>query len=102
MDAQHLDTLLMIMVGIFGFSVLLNVFALAGAAIFMNKAMKAARQYCDEVRTKIEPVLDSSRELIEQTRTLMTRLEPKLEAAADDLADITRTVREETKRVSDS
>jgi uncharacterized protein YoxC len=102
MDAQHLDKLLMIMIGIFGFAVFFNAVALVVAAVFMNKGLKAAREYCDEVRTKVEPLLDSSHELVQQTRALMVRLEPKLETAADDLADITRTVREETKRFSAS
>lgn len=102
MDSQHLDTILIIMVAIFGVSVLLQLIVLGGAAIAMSKALKAAKEYADDMRGKIEPVLHSSHELLEKTRTLMARLEPKIEAAAGDLADITRTAREETTRISAS
>ncbi|HEY2861441.1 MAG TPA: hypothetical protein VGJ21_23735 [Terracidiphilus sp.] len=102
MDPQHLDRIQMAMVGIFGLAVLLNVVALGFAAIFMGKALKIAREYGDDVRDKVEPVLRSSYELIEQTRALMAKIEPKLESAAGDLADIARAAREETNRLSSS
>jgi uncharacterized protein YoxC len=102
MDMQHLDTILIVMVAIFGLSVLLHILVLAGVAISSARALKAAKQYGEEMRAKVEPVLHSSHELLEQTKALMARLEPKLESAAGDLAEITRTTREETVRISAS
>jgi methyl-accepting chemotaxis protein len=102
MDAQHLNTILIVMVGIFGASVLLQLVVMGGAAIAMSKALKAARQYSEDMRAKLDPVLHSSYELLEQSRALMAKLEPKLEAAACDMADITRAAREETERLSAS
>lgn len=102
MDMQHLNTILIIMVALFGVSVLLQLIMLIGGGIAMSKAVKSAREYADEMRGKVEPVLHSSYELLEKTRTLMAKLEPKLEAASSDLADITRAAREETQRISAS
>lgn len=102
MNPQHLDNILIAMVAIFGASVLLQLIVLAVAAYVMSKTAKSAREYADEMRAKIEPVLHSSHELLEHTKALMVKLEPKLEAAASDLAEITRTAREETERISAS
>lgn len=102
MDPQHLNTILITMVVLVGVSVLLQVIVVIGGGIAASRAVKSAKAYADEMRGKVEPVLHSSHELLEKTRTLMAKLEPKLEAASSDLADITRTAREETQRISAS
>ncbi len=102
MDMQHLDTILIVMVAVYGVSVLLHISVLAGLALGMNKAVKQAKQYAEQMEVKVLPVLASTREVLEQTKALVTRLEPKLDAAATDLSDITRMVREETARISAS
>ena len=102
MDMQHLDTILIWMVAIFGVSVLLHIGVLAGLAIGMSKAVKQAKQYAEQMEVKVLPVLASTQEVLQQTKSLITRLEPKLEAAATDLSDITRMAREETTRLSAS
>lgn len=99
---QHLDTILIVMVAIYGVSVLLHIIVLLGLAIGMSKAIKAAKEYGDELRVKLHPVLQSSHEILEQTKALLSKLEPKLESAAGDLADITRTARDETAKLSAS
>jgi uncharacterized protein YoxC len=102
MESQHLDTILIVMVAIYGVSVLLHIAVLAGVAIGANKALKSARQMADEMEARVKPVLQSTHELLTQTKSLVTRLEPKLEAAAGDLADITRMAREETSKITAS
>lgn len=102
MESQHLDTILIWMVAIYGASVLVHVIVLLIGAVAANKAVKSARQYADEMDARIRPVLATSHELLEQTKALVTRLEPKLEAAAGDLAEITRIAREETTRITAS
>ncbi|UWZ86580.1 hypothetical protein [Occallatibacter riparius] len=102
MDMQHLDTILIVMVAIFGVSVLLHIGVLAGLAIGMSKAVKQAREYGQEMEEKVLPVLASTAEVLQQTKSLIVRLEPKLEAAATDLSDITRMAREETSRLTTS
>lgn len=102
MESQHLDTILIVMVAVYGVSVLLHIAVLAGLAIGANKAIKAARQYADEMDARIRPVLNSSQELLDHTKALVARIEPKLEAAAGDMAEIARLAREETTRVTAS
>jgi hypothetical protein len=100
MDSQHLDTILIVMVAVYGASVLLQVGVLAGAAWGMSKAVKQAKQYAEQMEEKVLPVLASTHEVLQQTKALVTRLEPKLEAAATDLSDITRIAREQTAHIS--
>lgn len=102
MDAQHLNTILIVMVAVYGASVVLQIGVLAFVLWGALKAIKAARQYADEMDERVRPVLASSHELLQQTKALVTRLEPKLEAAAGDLAEITRIAREETTRITTS
>jgi methyl-accepting chemotaxis protein len=97
MEMQHLDTILIVMVAVYGVSVLL---VLAGLWMGMNKAVKQAKLYAEQMEMKVLPVLASTREVLEQTKALVTRLEPKLDAAATDLSEITRMAREETARIS--
>jgi methyl-accepting chemotaxis protein len=99
---QHIDTILIVMVAIYGLSVLLNVCVLLGLWIGANKAAKAAKVYAEELHAKLDPVLHSTHELVGITKDLINKLEPKLEAAAGDLADITRAAREETARIKES
>jgi methyl-accepting chemotaxis protein len=100
MDMQHLDTILIVMVAVYGVSVLLHISVLAGLWLGVNKGLKQAKQYAEQMEEKVLPVLASTREVLEQTKALVTRLEPKLDAAATDLSDITRMAREETARIS--
>ena len=102
MDMQHLDTILIWMVAFFGLSVLLQVFVLAGMAWGMSRAVKQAKEYAEQLEGKVLPVLASTQEVLLQTKSLIVRLEPKLEAAATDLSDITRMAREETSRLTTS
>jgi methyl-accepting chemotaxis protein len=102
MESQHLNTILIVMVAAYGASVLLQMAVLAGVLWGAGKAIKAARQYADEMEARIRPVLASSQELIEKTKGLVTKLEPKLESAAGDLAEITRIAREETSKIGAS
>lgn len=100
MDMQHLDTILIWMVALFALSVLLQIIVLVSLAWGMRQAVKQAKEYAERVEEKVLPVLASTQEVLQQTKALVTRLEPKLEAAATDLSDITRMAREETARIS--
>jgi uncharacterized protein YoxC len=102
MESQHLDTILIIMVAVYGASVLLQMAVMGGVVYGASKAIKAARQYADEMEGRIRPVLQSTHDMLEQTKSLVTRLEPKLEGAASDLSEITRIAREETTRITAS
>ena len=99
MESQHLDTILIILVAVYG---AFQFIVMAGVVWGASKAIKAAKQYADDMDARIRPVITSSQELLEQTKGLVSRLEPKLEAAAGDMAEIARIAREETTRISES
>jgi methyl-accepting chemotaxis protein len=102
----NIDTILIVMVAITGLSVLLQIIFLAVLAVTANKALKAGKEYAEEFRALATPVAQSSKEVLQQSRDLLhttkdliARLEPRLDAAATDLADMTRMAREETSRI---
>ncbi len=106
---QDTNHILIALVTIYGVSVLLQISVLAGLAILAMKAMKMAKEYADEAKqcatdlsTKVIPVLSSTLQTMEHAKALITRLEPKLDAAATDLAEISRVAREETARITAS
>jgi len=61
-----------------------------------------AKGHVEEIRAAVIPVLHQSKELIHTTRDVIARLEPKLEAAARDLAEITRAAREQAEKIEAS
>jgi uncharacterized protein YoxC len=97
-----INYILIAIAAILAVAVLLQVIVLTAAGFAALKAMKAAREYAEEFRTEVRPVLHHGKELLQTTRDLLSRIEPKLESAAGDLADITRTARDETARMSAS
>jgi uncharacterized protein YoxC len=102
MDMQHLDTILIVMVAVYGVSVLLHISVLAFLALGMNKVLKQAKQYADDLDAKIKPVLSLAQEVLHQSKTLVSTLEPKLDAAAADMSEVARIARDGAARISAS
>lgn len=103
------NTILIALVAVYGVSVLLQICVLVGLAILALRAMKMAKEYAEEARKyalemspKVLPVLEASHHTLESAKALIVRLEPKLDAAAGDLAEITRAAREETAHIKAS
>lgn len=96
---QNIDTILIALVVVIGVLVLVQVVVLFAMYQVMRKGMQAASAHADEMMGKVSPVLDQSREVLETTRHLIARMEPKLEAAATDLAEMTRAANDETKKM---
>lgn len=103
------NDILIALVAVYGVSVLLQICVLVGLAILAMRAMKMAKEYAEEARKyaaemspKILPVLEASHHTLESAKALIVRLEPKLDAAAGDLAEITRAAREETAHIKAS
>jgi len=99
---SNTDTLLLVICIIMGVSVLLQIGFLIALAVMGGKAMKMAKQYGDEFRSVATPALHHARELLEASKSLVARLEPKLDAAASDLAEMTKVAREETQKIQAS
>lgn len=93
-----IDYILIAIAVILGVAVLLQVIVLTAAGLAAMKTMKAAREIGDEMR----PLMHQAKDLMQSAGQIMKRIEPKLDSAATDLAEIARTAREETERISAS
>ncbi|MFZ0394566.1 MAG: hypothetical protein WCF17_05925 [Terracidiphilus sp.] len=96
------NTLLLVICIIMGASVLLQIGFLIALAVMGGKALKMAREYGDEFQSVASPALHHARELLETSKNLITRLEPRLDAAASDLAEIAQVARDETRKIQES
>jgi methyl-accepting chemotaxis protein len=99
---SHTDTLLLVICIIMGVAVLLQIGFLISIAVMGGRALKMVREYGDEFRSAATPALHNARELLEASKTLIARLEPRLDAAASDLAEMAQVAREETRKIQAS
>jgi uncharacterized protein YoxC len=93
-----IDYILIAIAVILGVAVLVQVIVLTAAGVSALKTMKAAREMGDELR----PLMHEAKDLMQTAGQIIKRIEPKLDSAATDLAEIARTAREETDRISAS
>ena len=101
-DMDSTITILTILVASIGALILIQVGVMLGMFLMMRKGMQAAGTYAQEMKAKVNPLLEQSTEVLATTKHLIARLEPKLEAAASDLAEITRTASDEMKKMQAS
>ncbi len=116
MPNSNLETLLMIFIGITAVAVLLQACVLLGIFLTVRKAVQRGQDQADDVRARLNPFLDSSKELMESGKdlvkmakdliksadTLIADLEPRLESAATELADMARDVHQQANRLQAS
>ena len=62
------------------------------------KLARTFREKADEFRVTAFPILNHSRQLLESTHSIISRIEPRVDAAATDLADITKKARSQAAR----
>jgi chloramphenicol 3-O-phosphotransferase len=79
------DNILLILVAITGLSVLLQLAVLVAILVAVRKAVKEAEAKTEEIRSAVMPLFTTTRDLI-------VRIEPKLDAAATDLAEMTHAL----------
>ncbi len=113
MPNSNVEMLLMIFVGITAVAVLLQACVLLGMFLIIRKAIEGGKEEAAEFRAKLIPVLDGSKALMESgqdvirtakdlmksANSLITDLEPHLEAAATELANITRDVHQQANQL---
>lgn len=99
---SNTNTLLLVICIIMGVGILLQIGFLIAMAVMGGKALKMVKQYGDEFRSAAIPTLHHARELLETSKNLITRLEPRLDAAATDLAEIAQVAREESRKIQES
>ena len=116
MPNSNVETLLMIFVGITAVAVLLQACVLLGLFLTVRKAVQRGQDQADDVRAKLIPVLEGSKELMEAGKgvvkmakdliksadNLIADLEPRLESAATDLAIMARDVHQQANRLQAS
>ncbi len=89
------DTLLLVFVALTGVAVLLQAVVLLAIFLAMRKTTAMLQQQLDELRTSVMPVVTS-------TQKLLTSVGPNLEAAAKDLAEITKVLRAQSADIQAS
>lgn len=89
------ETLLMIFVACTGAAVLMQAFVLLGMLLTARKALKFFQEQMDEMRTNVLP-------LVKDTKELLTRVGPKIESVASDVAVLTSKMREQSTKIEAS
>jgi len=93
---------LTILVAVIAVAGLIQLFVFIAIFVAIKKGMTEAGEYAKDFRSDIVPVLEHSKKLISVTRELITRLEPKLEAAAADVADLAHIASVEARKMQES
>jgi len=88
-DTQTLQLALVAMVAL---AMLIQAIVLLATLSVLRKLAKSIQEEIEDLRSSITPVVDQARDLI-------TRLAPKVEATAADLAVLTRALRDQTADV---
>ncbi len=113
LDSQ---TILLALAAITGLAMFLQVFILLGLSVAMRKAATSIRKEISSLRASIMPVIFDTQEILANSRdtllstqefivnaqSFLTRVSPKVEAAAGDLVEITKGLRAQTAQVQSS
>ena len=118
MQIPKLDnqTILLGLAVITGLAMFLQVFILLGLSIAMRKAASSMQKEIGNLRSALMPVIFDTQEILASSRNtlvsaqafvanaqgFLTRVSPKVEAAAGDLVEITKGLREQTAQVQSS
>jgi methyl-accepting chemotaxis protein len=86
------QTIQLAIVAVVALAVLLQAFVLLAIYFAIRKAARSLREDVDNLRSSVMPIVD-------RTRDLVNHVAPRFEAAADDLADMTRGLRVQTADV---
>jgi methyl-accepting chemotaxis protein len=92
------ETFHLTVVIIAGVILLMQLVVLSAILYGILKLSRTARDKTSELSTTLLPVLNTSRDLLTSVNSLITRIEPRLDAAATDLAEITRSVHAQATR----
>jgi uncharacterized protein YoxC len=99
---QNAETILTILVAVIAVAALIQLVVLFVMLLALKKGLKLAGEYATEMQSKVVPVLEHSKALIHTTKDLITRLQPKLEATATNLAELSQVANAEAKKIQES
>jgi methyl-accepting chemotaxis protein len=118
MQIPKLDnqTILLALAVVTGLAMFLQVFILLGVFVAMRKAASSMQKEIGSLRSALMPVIFDTQEILASSRNtlvsaqafvanaqgFLTRVSPKVEAAAGDLVEITSGLREQTAQVQSS
>ncbi|MGO9324997.1 MAG: hypothetical protein ACLP07_10585 [Terracidiphilus sp.] len=80
------QTIQLVLVALVAFAMVVQAFILLATFIAMRKAARSMDEKLEAFRSSVTPLIDN-------TRSLVTRLTPKIEETADDLAALTHSLR---------
>ena len=86
------QTIQLALIALVALAMLIQVIVLLAAFVAMRKAARSVDEKLEELRSSVMPLLD-------KTRALVTRLTPKIEETAEDLAALTHSLRVQTNDV---
>lgn len=89
------ETLLLVFVACTGAAVLLQAIVLLAMLLTARKALKFAQEQSEELRSNVLP-------LVKDTKELLTRVGPKIESVASDVAVLVNKIREQSTKVEAS
>jgi uncharacterized protein YoxC len=93
---------LTILVAVIAVGGLIQLIILFAVFLVFRKGMKVAGEYATEMQSHIVPLLEQSRTLFKTTNEIIGRLEPKLETAATDLAEMAHIAKTEARKMQES
>lgn len=99
---QNIELILTILVAVIAVAGLVQLIILFVLFLAMKKAVTLGGEYASDMRDKVVPLIEHSKALIQTSRQLIVKLEPRLEAAATDLAELAHTANAEAKKVQES
>lgn len=99
---QSTETILTVLVAVIAVAAMVQLIILFIMFLGVRKGLKLAGEYAEEMRDKVVPVLEHSKAFLQTSKQLLTKLEPKLDSAATELAELARTANAEAKKIRES
>lgn len=99
---QNAEMILTILVAVIAVAALVQLIILFVLFLAAKKGMKLAGEYAADMRDKVVPMIEHTKALLQTTRQLMTKLEPKLETTVTDISELAHTANTEIKKISQS
>ena len=94
--------ILTILVAVIAVAGLIQLIILFVMFLVVRKSLKVASEYATDVFEKVVPVIEHSKALIQSSRQLIVKLEPKLEATVTDISELAHTANAEAKKLQES
>jgi len=96
------ELILIILVAVIAVAGLFLLAVMFAMFLAMKRGIKVASDYASDLQSQVVPALENSTALIKSMRDLIVKLEPKLESAATDIAEITHVASAEAKKLQAS